>query len=82
MMGFSFSGMGAVYMLIFWAIVILVAVWVLSRIFPKVRDDAASGLTKQTGDSDQSAREILRRRYARGEITRAEYEQIQRDLGG
>jgi putative membrane protein len=81
-MGFDTGGMEVVYMLIFWVIVILVAVWMLGRIFPGAADDAVSGHTEQTGGPEQSAREILQRRYARGEITRAEYEQIKRDLGG
>jgi putative membrane protein len=32
------------------------------------------------GDSGPSAREILDRRYARGEITREQYQQLRRDL--
>ena len=36
-------------------------------------------MTAKTGDS---ALEIARRRYARGEITREEFEQVRRDLGG
>lgn len=32
--------------------------------------------------TDQTALEILRERYARGEVTREEYEQVSRDLEG
>jgi uncharacterized membrane protein len=34
------------------------------------------------GPSRTSAREILDRRYARGEVTREPYEQMKQDLGG
>jgi putative membrane protein len=71
-MGAMGMGIGGVFMLLFWALVMLVVVllirWQLSS----------------TGDADRarrSPRDILDERYASGEIGREEYEQKRRDLG-
>ncbi len=71
-MGSWGMGIGGVFMLLFWALVMLVVVllirWQLSS-----TDDA-----KRTR---RSPRDILDERYASGEIGREEYEQKRRDLG-
>lgn len=54
---------------------ILLVVWIVRR---------TSGNTYQSGSkviSSQSARDIAQTRYAKGEITREEYQQILTDLG-
>lgn len=53
-----------------WIGLLAVAVWGLIELFPD-----------RNGPGEGSAREILRRRYARGEISAAEYEQATRTLG-
>jgi putative membrane protein len=35
---------------------------------------------RRTRDREETAREILDRRYARGELTREQYQQMKRDL--
>jgi putative membrane protein len=55
-------------MVLFWVAV----VWLFAR-FVRPGDQGIS--------RDESAIEIARRRYARGEISREEFEQIRRDLG-
>jgi len=62
------------FMEIFWVVIVGQAVWFLSALFP--RSSTRDG-SLQTGGS---AVDILRQRYARGELTRAEYEQMRRDL--
>lgn len=61
---------GLVWMVIFWGAIIALVVWAVSRL---TRREA-------TPRSD-SALEIARQRYARGEISREEFEQIRQDLG-
>jgi putative membrane protein len=64
-------GFGWVFMLLFWAAIILaiaaLAKWLLG----------AGGRP-----SDKTALQILEERYARGEIGREEFEQKKRDLSG
>ena len=80
MMGFG--GWGAIYMIVFWAIIIALAVWLLSRLFPSGTDDTSPPRHNQTrwSASVESPIEVLKRRYARGEITKMEYEEIRQDL--
>ena len=83
MMGFGmggFGGLDVVYMLIFWVVIIGLGVWLLSRLFPRVTGDTPSRSTTGRGDLSESPLEILRQRYARGELSRTEYEEMRRDL--
>lgn len=82
MMGFGFGGSGIIYMIIFWVVVIGLAVWLLSNLFPRRTDDVSPHATTRQDGPPESALEILQRRYARGEISKAEYEEMRRDLQG
>ena len=68
-------GAGLIFMLAFWGLLIIGAVWLLKSIFPGV---SSSGETRGTGS--MSAREILDHRYARGEISREQYRSMVEDL--
>ena len=61
--------LGMLMMALFWVGVVLLIVWGLSGVFPSRR---------QTAEPD--AEEILKRRYARGEISREEYLQASETL--
>lgn len=70
---YGWGGMGmGVGMLIFWGILIFVLVLV-------VRILMGAGVLPP-GKREKSALDILKERYARGEIEREEFEQKQRDL--
>lgn len=71
--GWGHMLVGGLMMILFWGGLIVLAV-VLVRWLG--RDDAPG--TRDSAES--SALEILRRRYARGEIDREEFEQRRRDL--
>lgn len=66
-------GIGALVVMMFWIFVVagiaLLVVWVAGR-----------ALSGGTGRGVESALEILKKRYARGEISKAEYEEKKRDL--
>ena len=66
-------GIGALVVLMFWIFVIagiaLLVVWVAGR-----------ALGGGAGRGVESALEILKKRYARGEISKAEYEEKKKDL--
>jgi putative membrane protein len=59
---------------------VLAAVWLARRLSPGRRDALPSAPGRR--DEAPSAQELLRRRYAAGEIDREEYLRMQRDLSG
>lgn len=72
--GMGFGGFGFLFMAIFWIVIIAAAIWLLSNLFPR---DSASRPPQGTPDS---AVDILKRRYARGEVTKEEYAAMRHDL--
>ena len=75
MMGMGFGVLGLLFMLIFWGGLILLAVWLVRALF-----SSNSGRDLNAGGKDQNARQILDQRYARGEISREQYEIMKQDL--
>jgi putative membrane protein len=59
---------GMIWMVVFWGAVIWAIVWGMSRF---------GGHDHRSGESPL---EIAKRRYARGEITKEQYEQLRHDL--
>ena len=71
-MMYGFSGwwlLGMGMMVLFWIAIILLVIWVVRSLFPR-----------QVGSGHDRALEILRQRYAAGEINAAEYEQARARL--
>jgi putative membrane protein len=66
-----FMGLGILCMVIFWAMVIGLIIWAVRR------NDNRHG-----NSSGDSAMEIARQRYAKGEITKEQFEQMKKDLKG
>lgn len=77
MMGFGmgFGVIGLLVMLFFWGGLILLGVWLVKAIF----QGSNQATTPHLGGS-QSPREILDQRYARGEITREQYEIMKQEI--
>ncbi len=71
--GWGWMVIGGLLMIVFWVAVIAVIVWGVTRIMRGREGDG--------GESGLSALEIAKRRYARGEITKEQYEQLKKDLG-
>ena len=69
MMGIG--GFGIIWMLLFWVGLIVVAIWLVALLFPstKTRDN-------DSDDASSSAPEILRERFARGELTAEQYKEM------
>lgn len=60
---------GWLWFVIFWGGIIALVIWIIKK------------LTKQGGsERENPALDIAKQRYARGEISREEFEQIKRDL--
>ena len=66
---------GGLVMVLFWVVLIVGAVWLARGLFPNGQQPPAS-----SSRPEASADEILKQRYARGEITKEQYEQMRRDL--
>jgi putative membrane protein len=76
MMGLGWGGwiVGGLMMLLFWGGLIALAVFTVRAFTNSKQDNSAQK------PPDESALDILKRRYARGEIDKAEYEAIRSDL--
>jgi putative membrane protein len=74
MMGYGWGmGFGGwIAMTVFWVALIVLVVWVVSRLFPSGQH-AGTGVS--TGQAE-SAEEILRRRYAAGEIDTQTFQEM------
>ena len=77
--GFGWVGMilGLIIMLGVVTGLILLIVWAVRRVSGNNAQAGTQNLTPQT-----TGRDIAQARYARGEISREEYQQILSDLGG
>ncbi len=62
-------GFGWIYMIVFWALVILGIAYIIKLI-----------AGREVKDGKESALDILKKRYAKGEITKEEYEKMKDDL--
>ena len=74
--GMGFGLIGLVFMILFWGGLILLALWLVKTIFGNNQPALPPTL-----EGHESAREILDQRYARGEITREQYDRMKSDIG-
>ncbi len=76
MHGFGGSmGFGMGFGWIFWLVILGVIIWAVVSLVNR-----PSGSTEHGVSSGESARDILKKRYARGEISREEYQEMKSDL--
>jgi putative membrane protein len=66
---------GLLFLLIFWGGLIAFAIWLVKSLFA-----SSQRFSGTSPDLELNAREILNQRYARGEITREQYELMKNDL--
>ena len=64
---------GGVFMFLFWVALVALVVWGITRLAR--RGDSGPGAIER-----RNPLEIAKERYARGEISREEFEQIKKDL--
>jgi putative membrane protein len=63
---------GGFFMMLFWVAILILIVWLIVRLVQ--REDSSSHKGKSR------ALDIAKERYAKGEITREEFEQFKKDL--
>ena len=71
--GMGFGWLGFLLMAIFWIVIIATAVWFFGNLFPQNKQSTH-------GNESETAVSILKKRYARGEISTEEYEAMRHDL--
>ena len=72
MMGF---GWGGIPMMLFWIVMIVLGVWLISSLVARTNNQPPSQVPPA-----ESALDILNKRYARGEITKEQFDEMRRDL--
>lgn len=68
----GYGGMcgGGIMMIVFWILVIILIVWIVREF---------SG--KNKGENNRTSFEVLKERYAKGELTKEQFEVMKKDLG-
>jgi putative membrane protein len=72
--GMGFGGFGFILMALFWIVIIAGGIWLLSNLFPK------NNTSHSRQSDDESALDILKKRYAHGELTKEEYESMRYEI--
>jgi putative membrane protein len=67
---------GGIFMIIFWVFIIVGVVFLIKWLVHSPKAHSSPGLT----DNSASALDILKERYARGEIKKQEFEEKKKDL--
>ncbi len=80
MMGFGVMMLGGLFSVVLLVIIIGVAIWLIAT----VARGGSSGVQQwhPSAPAGQAPLDILQVRYAKGEITKEQYEQMKRDLDG
>jgi len=78
MMGGFFGGGGFIWMIFIFIFVVAIIVGIILLIVWSVKRVSHSGEASKAESS--SALEILKKRYAKGEISKKEYENIKKDI--
>ncbi len=72
MMGTGMGGwwiFGSIFMILFWAVIILAIIW----LYKQIRGPSAGAAT-------ESALDIAKKRYAKGGITKDEFEELKKEI--
>jgi putative membrane protein len=67
--GFGFAGLGMFFTLLFW----IALIWIIVSLFRQHNQ-------APTADSTNRALDILKERYAKGELTKKQFDEMKKDL--
>ncbi|MCL4394280.1 MAG: SHOCT domain-containing protein [Chloroflexi bacterium] len=79
-LGFGMFGIGAFMMLAFWALVIGGAVWLVATLVRGTQGQTFAHTASGMPASSQAPLDNLKMRYANGEITKEQFDELKRDL--
>lgn len=71
--GIAMGGISPIWVIIIAAVIIILLVWILTR-------TGTSERTKLEANKEDSPLDILKKRYAMGQITKDEFEEMKQDL--
>ncbi len=74
--GWGMGWFGGIFMIVFWILILVGLVFVIRWLIQ------ATGKKENVGQGGFRAMEILKERYARGEIDKVQFEDMKRDLAG
>ena len=69
------NGFGGVFMILLWVVIIGLGVWLVINLVSRTNSQPPANLPPA-----ESALDILKKRYARGEITKEQFEEMRRTL--
>jgi putative membrane protein len=72
--GWGMGWFGGIFMILFWILILIGLVFVIKWLIQ------STSRARNNGQSGSRALEILKERYARGEIDKAQFEDMKRDL--
>lgn len=75
MYGWGMGWFGGILMIVFWVLIIVGLIFLIKWLVQSTKGDSSPGRSRPP-----SAIDILKERYARGEIDKQEYEEKKRDL--
>ncbi len=79
-LGFMPGLCGGLFFLLFWALIIGLVIWAITAWSRSSRNRTVTGSEVTPVAPGSRALDILKERYARGEITKEQYEEMRRDL--
>jgi len=83
MMGYNFGfggGFGMVVMALFWVAIIGLAIWLVGKLLGSTGSAMTTRSEPQNLPQLLNANETLKQRYARGEITKEQFEEMRRNI--
>ncbi len=81
MMGFGFFGIGMLLMVLFWVVVIGGGIWLVTTLARGSQGQSAPRSLMPSAPISETPLDILKARYAKGEITKEQFEAMRHDLG-
>lgn len=78
--GHGWMGFGWIFMVLFWVLVLAGVLAILRWLFPGGNAGRDESRLREPGEPREKPLDILKARYARGEIEQEEYERKRREL--